>query len=199
MALTRKLLSTMGIEEDKIDQIIEAHADSINGLKELRDQQAEELEELRPLKNEVENLKAQVQTNADIKKKYDALEVDYNEFKDKVKCETVKNQKTEAYKKLLKDAGVVDKRIDSILKVTDLSAVELDDDAAIKDSEKLIENIKTEWSDFIGEETVKGVETPPNPKPDTDMDKETFSKLSLAEQMNFANANPDKYSKIMED
>lgn len=33
MALTRKMLKAMGIEDEKIDQIIEEHAESVNALK----------------------------------------------------------------------------------------------------------------------------------------------------------------------
>ena len=37
MALTRKMLKAMGIEDEKIDQIIEEHVESIDGLKAERD------------------------------------------------------------------------------------------------------------------------------------------------------------------
>ena len=33
MALTRKLLSALGIEADKVEQIIEAHTETVDGLK----------------------------------------------------------------------------------------------------------------------------------------------------------------------
>lgn len=34
MALTRKFLKAMGIEDEKIDQIIDAHTETVDGLKE---------------------------------------------------------------------------------------------------------------------------------------------------------------------
>ena len=37
MALTRKMLKAMGIEEDKIDQIIEAHSETVDALKDERE------------------------------------------------------------------------------------------------------------------------------------------------------------------
>ena len=37
MALTRKMLKAMGIEEDKIEQIIEAHSETVDSLKADRD------------------------------------------------------------------------------------------------------------------------------------------------------------------
>ena len=37
MSLTRKFLSALGIEDDKVDEIISAHTDTVNALKEQRD------------------------------------------------------------------------------------------------------------------------------------------------------------------
>ena len=37
MSLTRKMLKAMGIEEEKIDQIIEAHSETVDSLKAVRD------------------------------------------------------------------------------------------------------------------------------------------------------------------
>ena len=38
MALTRKFLSALGIEEDKVDEIIKAHTETVDALKEQRDE-----------------------------------------------------------------------------------------------------------------------------------------------------------------
>ena len=64
---------------------------------------------------------------------------------------------------MLKDAGVSEKRIDSIIRVTDLNKVELDDEGKIKDSGELAKSIKDEWSDFIVTESKQGanVSNPP--------------------------------------
>jgi hypothetical protein len=37
MALTRKFLAAMGIEAEKVDEIIAAHTETVNALKEERD------------------------------------------------------------------------------------------------------------------------------------------------------------------
>ena len=42
MALTRKMLKAMGIEDEKIDQIIEAHTETVDALKVERDQYKED-------------------------------------------------------------------------------------------------------------------------------------------------------------
>ena len=71
--------------------------------------------------------------------------------------------KSEAYEKLLKDAGVSEKRIATVLKVSDLSAIEIDKDGNLKDADKLTENIKAEWSDFIQTQEQQGADVPNPP------------------------------------
>ena len=53
MSLTRKMLKAMGIEEEKIDQIIEAHTESIDALKEQRDQYKVDAEKLPALQKKI--------------------------------------------------------------------------------------------------------------------------------------------------
>ena len=60
---------------------------------------------------------------------------------------------------MLKEIGVSEKRIDAVMKVTDLDAIELDEQGAIKDLDKAKENAQTEWSDFIQTTTTKGADT----------------------------------------
>ena len=58
MALTRKLLRSMGIEDDKIDQIIEAHGETVSALKDERDQYRDAAEALPGVQKELDDLKA---------------------------------------------------------------------------------------------------------------------------------------------
>lgn len=52
-----------------------------------------------------------------------------------------------------------EKRIESVLRVSDVDAVELDDKGAIKGAEKLADGIKAEWADFIQTTTTQGAQT----------------------------------------
>ena len=58
MALTRKFLSALGIEEAKIDEIISAHADTVNALKEQRDGYKADADKLPTVQRELDDLKA---------------------------------------------------------------------------------------------------------------------------------------------
>jgi hypothetical protein len=58
---------------------------------------------------------------------------------------------------------VSEKRIDTILKVSNLDELELDKDGKFKESDKLTESIKEEWADFIVQEQTQGANTPTPP------------------------------------
>lgn len=158
MALTRKMLKAMGIEEEKIDQIIEAHTETVDALKEQRDNYKKDADKLPGVQKELEDLR-EAEGDDGYKDKYEKEHAAFEKYKtEQAEKETDANKRS-AYKALLKDAGVSEKRIDTILKVLDLSEIELDDKGKIKNSDKVTEKIKSEWADFIVTDGKKGAET----------------------------------------
>lgn len=158
MALTRKMLKAMGIEEEKIDQIIEAHTETVDALKEQRDNYKKDADKLPGVQKELDDLR-EAEGDDGYKDKYEKEHAAFEKYKtEQAEKETDANKRS-AYKALLKDAGVSEKRIDTILKVLDLSEIELDDKGKIKDSDKVTEKIKSDWADFIVTEGKKGAET----------------------------------------
>lgn len=166
MALTRKMLKAMGIEDEKIDEIVDAHAETVDALKKERNKYKDDSDKLSELQKKYDDLKKVVDSQGDdpYKEKYEKEHKAFEEYKKTVEGERTKANKTQAYKELLKKAGVSDKRIDSVLKVTAIDEVELDDDGNIKDSDKVVENIKSEWSEFIVTESQRGAGTENPPK-----------------------------------
>lgn len=164
MALTRKFLSALGIDADKIDEIIEAHTDTVNGLKEDRDKYKADAEKLPTVQKELDELKDAAEKNKDnpYKAQYEDLKQEFEDYKAGITAKETAEKKTAAYRKLLKDAGVSEKRIDSILKVSDVDSIELDDDGNVKDADKKTDAIKEEWADFIVKEEKRGA---PEPNP----------------------------------
>lgn len=157
----------MGIEDSKIDEIISAHTDTVNGLKDEAEKYKADAQKLPSVQKELNELK-DAMSNGDkspYKVKYEAKVEEYDELKkefDKYKDDVAKEQtlakKTDAYRQLLKDAGVSEKRIDAVLKVSPVDSVEFDKDGKVKDADKLMETIKSEWSDFIPTETEQGAD-----------------------------------------
>ena len=166
MPLTRKMLKAMGIEEEKIDQIIEAHTDVTDALKADRDKYKADADKLPSVQKELNDLKEENEKREDdpYKEKYEKEHQAFEDYKKGIEAEETKQKKVAAYKALLKEAGVSEKRIDAIIKVTPMDDVKLDKDGKVKDSETAIENVKKEWSEFIVKTTDEGAgtENPPS-------------------------------------
>ena len=58
MALTRKLLKGMGLTDEQVDTIIEAHTDTVDGLKEDINKYKGDAEKLPTVQKELDDLKA---------------------------------------------------------------------------------------------------------------------------------------------
>ena len=157
MALTRKLLKGMGLTEEQMDTIIEAHTDTVDGLKTDLARYKADAEKLPGVQAELENLKAKGDDGW--KDKHDKIKKEFDDYKKEQMQKETKSAKESAYRELLKSAGISEKRIDSVLKVTDLSAVELLEDGKIKNADDLKKSIKEEWADFVVTTKQKGADT----------------------------------------
>ena len=166
MALTRKFLEALGIEQAKIDEIISAHTEVTNALKADRDSYKEKAEKYDETKTELDKAKSELEkVNKDeYKTKYESLEAEFNKYKTDIAEKEVKGKKEEAYKKMLKEIGVNEKSIGAILKVKDLSSLKLDDKGNIVDVDTLKESEKKDWEGFIikSEEEGQYPNTPPD-------------------------------------
>ena len=159
MSLTRKFLSALGIEEAKIDEIITAHADTVNALKEQRDGYKADADKLPTVQRELDDLKASQSGDDPYKEKYENKAREFDEYKKSVEAKELKRSKSAAYKQVLKELKA--SHVDSILKASqsELEKIELDENGKIKDVDKLKESIKKEWADFIVAEGQQGANT----------------------------------------
>lgn len=165
MALTRKFLSALGIEEEKAEQIIAAHTESIDGIKADRDKYKEDAEKLPGVQEQLNQYKEAAEKNEKdpYKVKYEALKEEHEQYKRDIEAKETSAKKAAAYRQLLKGAGVSEKHIEKVMKVSDIEGIELDAEGNAKEADKLTEAIKAEWSDFIQTTSTQGavVPTPP--------------------------------------
>lgn len=160
--ITRKFLKALSIEDENVqEQIINAYREEIDTLTEERDTFKVDAEKLPKVEKELNDLKEQHKDDGEnpYQKKYEDEHKAFEAYKKEVAAKEEKAAKMTAYKALLKEAGINEKRIDSVLKVTDIDKIELDEEGKIKDSETLKNNIKTEWSDFIVQTSTQGANT----------------------------------------
>jgi hypothetical protein len=87
------------------------------------------------------------------------LKEEFKEYKKDIEAKATKESKSKAYRDMLKEAGISDKRIEAVLKVSDVDSIEFDDEGNVKDKDELLKGIKDEWSDFIQTADVQGANT----------------------------------------
>lgn len=174
MALTRKLLTALGIEAEKIDEIITAHTETTDALKAQRDEYKDEVDKLngevsklQEAQKELDDLKeaAEKNQNSPYKVKYEELQKEFDAYKNQISEKESQAKKESAYRSLLKEAGIAEQYIDSVLKVSvdAIGSIEFDDKDNVKDAKKISEELADTWHDFVVKKETKGadVKTPP--------------------------------------
>lgn len=197
MALTRKFLTALGIDNEKADEIINAHVETFTPIKEERDRYKADSEKLADLQKKYDELKAN-SSNDDLQKKYDDIKQELDDYKANVEAEKLLAKKEKAFKDVLKEIGISEKRIDAVVKVSGstIDGIEFDDDGAVKNVDKLKEGLKTEWSDFVVTTRQVGakIETPAQNSGGGTMTKEQIRKIAdpVKRQQAMA-ANPELF------
>ena len=145
--------------KEKAQQIMDGHIAVTDGLKDERDSYKTEADKAADIQKELDGIKG----GEDFKKKYEDLKNEFEGFKKQTAQDAETAKARAAYRKLLADEGISEKRLDAILKVTDLTKVKLDKEGGIENADDLRKAINDEWGEFKTTVTEKGatVEKPP--------------------------------------
>ena len=157
MSLTRKMLKAMGIEEEKIDQIIEAHSETVDSLKADRDSYKEDAEKLKDVQKELDDLKAKGDDGW--KEKHDRLKEEFDQYKNDVQAKETKAAKEAAYRAILKDANLSEKGIEKAVKYAEWDKIELGEDGKLKGANDHIKAVREEWAEYVTTTTTTGAKT----------------------------------------
>lgn len=157
MALTRKMLKAMGIEEEKIDQIIEAHAETVDGLKSDLNKYKGDAEKLPGVQRELDELKAV--GDGGWKEKHDKLKGEFNDYKKDVEAKEARAAKEAAYRAILKDANLSDRGIEKALKYADWDKIELEANGKLKGATDHLKSVKEDWAEYVTTTTTTGAKT----------------------------------------
>lgn len=156
MTLTRKMLKAMGIEEDKIDQIVEAHAETVDALKDKLKTAEADSEKLKAVQRELDDLKA----NGDYKDKYEAEKKAFEDYKNaqaQKEAQTAKEQAARAY---FEAKGITGANLDIAMRGAkdEIGSLELDGDK-IKNAKALADLVSGTYSGLIVTKTTQGAAT----------------------------------------
>ena len=151
------MLKAMGIEEEKIDQIIEAHTDTVDGLKADVSKYKTDAEKLSDVQKELDDLKAKGDDGW--KEKHDRLKDEFDKYKTDVQEKETKAAKEAAYRAILKDANLSEKGIEKAVKYADWDKIELDTDGKLKGANDHIKAAREEWAEYVTTTTTTGAKT----------------------------------------
>ena len=196
MALTRKLLKGMGLTDEQVDTIIEAHTDTVDGLKADVSKYKTDAEKLSDVQKELDDLKAKGDDGW--KEKHDKLKGEFDKYKTDVQEKEAHSKKVEAYKAILKDANLSEKGIEKAIKYAEWDKIELEADGKLKGASDHIKAAKEEWAEYVTTTTTTGAKTsnPPANNGNSGVTKEDFQKMSYKDRLQIYNENPDLYNEL---
>lgn len=177
MALTRKFLKAMGIEDEKIDQIIEAHSSTVDGLKDQIDTLKADAGNAEENKNKLAGLQKQLDKasadlesakNNGLQENYDALKKEFEDYKAKVNAKESKAAKEAAARAYYESKGITGKALDIAMRGSgaEIDSLELGEDGKAKDYGSLDALVKGDFSGLVSTTTTTGANTATPPAVD---------------------------------
>lgn len=167
MALTRKFLKAMGVEEDKVEQIIEAHAATVDGLQADLEKAQADAKSLPGLQKELQEAKAALSAAKDDgwKERHDALKKKFEDYKSDISAREAKAAKESAVRAYFESKGITGKALGVAMRgsAAEIAAVELGDGGKLKDTAALDALVDGDFSGLVGHTHTQGADTPNPP------------------------------------
>lgn len=159
MALTRKMLKAMGIEDEKIDQIIEAHTETVEGLKEQVSAYKTDAEKLPGVQKELDDLKKEG-GDGGYKAKYEKEHKDFADYKAGIAAKESAAAKEKAARAYFAGKGIPAESMALVIRgaKAEIDALNLDGDK-IKDAAALDSLLAGDYKGLICKQTTQGTDT----------------------------------------
>ena len=182
MALTRKLLKGMGLTDEQVDTIIEAHTDTVDGLKEQVKTYKADAEKLPNVQKELGDLKAA--GDGGFKEKFEKEHSDFENFKKTIQEKETKAAKESAAKAFFESKGITGNSLEIAMRGSSAEIAALDlDGEKIKDSSALDALVNGTFKALVSTTTTKGanIPNPPVTTPNKAYSADDIRKMSPAE------------------
>lgn len=166
MALTRKMLKGMGLTEEQADTIIDAHTETVDGLKEKLKAAEEKAKSADDLQKELDGLKAK--GGEDFKARAEKAEKELKDYKAEVAAKETHAAKEKAVRAYFEAKNITGNNLAIALRGAkdEISGIELDDKGGIKDTKALDALIGGEFASLVVKSSARGAATatPPGSK-----------------------------------
>ena len=173
MAFTRKFLKALGLTEEQVDSVVEAHTETVDGLKSQMAGYKTDAEKLEGVQRELDDLKAK--GGEDYKSKYDSEHAAFEKYKNDQNAKESAALTERLHREQLNALGITGKRADSIVRLTDLSTVKVKD-GKLEDADGVKKGIQTDYADFIPKTRTDGADPADPPHSGGKMSREEIYK-----------------------
>ena len=154
MALTRKLLKGMGLTDEQVDTIIEAHTDTVDGLKADVSRYKADAEMLPSVQKQLDDLKAA--GDGGYKEKYEKEHSAFEAYKSGVTAKESKAAKEKAVRAYFESKNITGANLDLAMRGCgeEMAALELDGEK-IKDTKSLDALVDGTYKGLVSKQTVR--------------------------------------------
>ena len=154
MALTRKLLKGMGLTDEQVDTIIEAHTDTVDGLKADVTRYKADAEKLPGVQKQLDDLKAA--GDGGYKEKYEKEHSAFETYKSDVTAKESKAAKEKAVRAYFESKNITGANLDLAMRGCgeEMAALELDGEK-IKDTKSLDALVDGTYKGLVSKQTVR--------------------------------------------
>jgi hypothetical protein len=154
MALTRKLLKGMGLTDEQVDTIIEAHTDTVDGLKADVTRYKDDAEKLPGVQKQLDDLKAA--GDGGYKEKYEKEHSAFEAFKTDITAKESKAAKEKAVRAYFESKNITGANLDLAMRGCgeEMSALELDGEK-IKDTKSLDALVDGTYKSLVSKPAVR--------------------------------------------
>lgn len=164
MALTRSLLKALGLNDEQISSIIEAHTDTITGLKDSLKTAEEKAKRFDDVEKELNELKSK--GTEDYKKKYEEEHNAFETYKSDVTAKETKAAKEKAVSTYYESKNITGKNLAIAMRGSkaEIDGIELDENGKIKDTSALDTLVSDDFAGLVVTTKTVGADTPTPPK-----------------------------------
>lgn len=161
MALTRKLLKGMGLTDEQVDTIIEAHTDTVDGLKADVSRYKADAEKLPSVQKQLDDLKAA--GDGGFEEKYNAEKKAFADYKAEVTAKETKAAKEKAVRSYFEGKNITGANLELAMRGCgeEMAALEMEN-GKIKDTASLDALIEGTYKGLVSTTTMQG-SNPANP------------------------------------
>lgn len=175
MSITRKLLKGMGLTDEQVDTIIEAHTETVDGLKADISRYKADAGKLAGVQKELDDLKAA--GDGGYKVKYEKEHSDFEAFKSNITAKETKAAKEKAVRAFFESKNITGANLDLAMRGCgeEMAALEMDGDK-IKDTKGLDALLSGAYKGLVSTMQQQGA-NPANPPAGTPAKRYTTEEL----------------------